>query len=96
MDVDFQAGYKGLKYAADKGIGVVVMEPLKGGKLGQKLPEEMMTVFNSSEIKRTPAEWALRYVWNQPEVSALLSGMNSMERPKPLVDGLFPNNRQSG
>ena len=80
MDVDFQAGYKGLKYAADKGIGVVVMEPLKGGKLGQKLPEEMMTVFNSSDIKRTPAEWALRYVWNQPGVSALLSGMNSIEQ----------------
>jgi predicted aldo/keto reductase-like oxidoreductase len=80
MDVDFQAGYKGLKYAADKGIGVVVMEPLKGGKLGQKLPEEMMTVFNSSDIKRTPAEWALRYVWNHPGVSALLSGMNSMEQ----------------
>lgn len=80
MDIDFQAGYKGLKYAADKGIGVVVMEPLKGGKLGQKLPEEMMSIFNASTIKRTPAEWALRYVWNQPGVSALLSGMNSMEQ----------------
>lgn len=80
MDVDFQAGYKGLKYAADKGTGVVVMEPLKGGKLGHDLPAEMEGVFESVSIKRTPAEWALRFVWNEPGVSAVLSGMNSMEQ----------------
>ncbi len=80
MDINFQAGYKGLKYAADKGIGVVVMEPLKGGKLAHKLPAEMMTVFNGSAIKRSPAEWALRFVWNDIGVSSLLSGMNSMEQ----------------
>jgi uncharacterized protein len=80
MDIDFQAGYKGLKYAADKGIGIVVMEPLKGGKLANKLPAEMMSVFNASGIKRSPAEWALRYVWNETGVSSLLSGMNSMEQ----------------
>lgn len=80
MDIDFQAGYKGLKYAADKGIGIVVMEPLKGGKLAQKLPSEMMSVFNASAIKRSPAEWALRFVWNESGISSLLSGMNSMEQ----------------
>jgi predicted aldo/keto reductase-like oxidoreductase len=80
MDIDFQAGYKGLKYAADKGIGIIVMEPLKGGKLANKLPAEMMSVFNASGIKRSPAEWALRYVWNETGVSSLLSGMNSMEQ----------------
>jgi uncharacterized protein len=80
MDIDSQAGYKGLKYAADKGIGIVVMEPLKGGKLAQKLPSEMMSVFNESAIKRSPAEWALRFVWNEADVSSLLSGMNSMEQ----------------
>jgi hypothetical protein len=80
MDIDSQAGYKGLKYAADKGIGIVVMEPLKGGKLAQKLPSEMMSVFNESAIKRSPAEWALRFVWNEAGVSSLLSGMNSMEQ----------------
>ena len=80
MDIDFQAGFKGLKYAADKGIGIVVMEPLKGGKLANKLPAEMMSVFNASGIKRSPAEWALRYVWNETGVSSLLSGMNSMEQ----------------
>jgi uncharacterized protein len=80
MDIDFQAGYKGLKYAADKGIGIVVMEPLKGGKLAQKLPAEMESVLKAYRIKRTPAEWALRYVWNEAGVSSVLSGMNSMEQ----------------
>jgi predicted aldo/keto reductase-like oxidoreductase len=80
MDIDFQAGYKGLKYAADKGMGIIVMEPLKGGKLAQKLPSEMTSVFDASAIKRSPAEWALRFVWNDAGVSSLLSGMNSMEQ----------------
>ena len=80
MDTNFQAGYKGLKYAADKNMGLVVMEPLKGGKLAQKLPAEMMSVFNTTAIKRSPAEWALRFVWNEAGVSSLLSGMNSMEQ----------------
>jgi hypothetical protein len=80
MDTDFQAGYNGLKYAAEKGIGVVVMEPLKGGKLGQNIPEEMTRVFNESSAKRSPAEWALRYVWNEPGVSSALSGMNTLEQ----------------
>jgi predicted aldo/keto reductase-like oxidoreductase len=80
MDIDFQAGYKGLKYAADKGIGVVVMEPLKGGKLAQKIPQEMISVFDESLVKRSPAEWALRFVWNEAGVTSVLSGMNSMEQ----------------
>ena len=80
MDTGFQAGYKGLKYAADKGIGIVVMEPLKGGKLAQKIPQEMIAVFNESSTKRSPAEWALRFVWNEAGVSSVLSGMNSMEQ----------------
>jgi uncharacterized protein len=80
MDMDFQAGYKGLKYASDKGIGIVVMEPLKGGKLAQNIPSEMMSIFNDSTIKRSPAEWALRFIWNEAGVSSVLSGMNSMEQ----------------
>jgi predicted aldo/keto reductase-like oxidoreductase len=82
MDIDFQAGYKGLKYAADKGIGIIVMEPLKGGKLGHDLPSEMAPVFNDFAIKMSPAEWALRFVWNEAGVSSALSGMNSMEQVK--------------
>ena len=80
MDVNFQAGYKGLKYASEKGIGIVVMEPLKGGKLAQKIPQEMMSVFDTFPVKKSPADWALRFVWNEPGVSSVLSGMNSMEQ----------------
>jgi predicted aldo/keto reductase-like oxidoreductase len=80
MDINFQAGYAGLKYAADKGIGVVVMEPIRGGTLAMDLPPKMTAVMDASPVKRSPSEWALRYVWNEPGVTSVLSGMNSMEQ----------------
>lgn len=76
MDEDFQAGRAGLEYAAGKGLGVMVMEPLRGGGLTARIPEEVQAVWDKSRIKRTPAEWALRFVWNRPEVSVALSGMS--------------------
>jgi len=76
MDMDYQAGQSGLRYAADKGIGVVVMEPLKGGRLAKDLPPEMKAVFDGRPEGWSPAEWALRFVWNDKGVSLLLSGMN--------------------
>lgn len=77
MDEHSQAGRRGLNYAAGKGIPVVIMEPLRGGKLANKLPTEAMKIFSGYEPKRTPAEWALRWLWDQPEVTVVLSGMNS-------------------
>ena len=75
LDENFQAGKKGLEYAAGKGIGVVVMEPLRGGNLAGQLPADAERAFADAKTKRTHAEWALRWVWNHPEVSTVLSGM---------------------
>jgi len=79
LDEYYQAGKEGLKYAADKGLGVVIMEPLKGGSLATNLPNDVMNVFHANDPGKSPAEWSLRWLWNQPEVSTVLSGMSAME-----------------
>ncbi|MBE6913400.1 MAG: aldo/keto reductase [Ruminococcaceae bacterium] len=79
MDEHSQAGRRGLRYANEKGLPVVIMEPLRGGKLVHRLPEEAKRIFAQYPVKRTPVQWALRWLWNQPEVTCVLSGMNSME-----------------
>ena len=79
FDENVQASVEGIEYAASKGIPIVIMEPLRGGRLANNLPEKAQKLFEKYEIKRTPAEWAFRWLWNQKEVTCVLSGMNSLE-----------------
>ena len=86
MDTEYQAGLEGLRYAAEKGLAVVIMEPIKGGKLAVTPPKDVQAVWDKAETKRTPAEWALQWVWNLPEVSIVLSGMSEMKHVEENVD----------
>ena len=79
MDTEEQAGTAGLEYAVSKGVDVIVMEPLRGGKLTKNVPERIKALMKESGITRTPAELALRWVWNRTDVSIALSGMSAME-----------------
>lgn len=86
MDEHSQAGRKGLQYANAKGIPVVIMEPLRGGRLVNNLPEDALRIFADYPIKHTPVQWALRWLWNQPEVTCVLSGMNTLEMIRDNVE----------
>lgn len=79
VDEHSQAGRRGLESAHKKGIPVIIMEPLRGGRLVNLLPEKAKDIFKRDLRKRSPAEWAFRWLWNQPEVTCVLSGMNSLE-----------------
>ncbi len=77
MDEHTQAGRKGLQYANSKGLPVIIMEPLRGGKLVNLLPEEAKKLFGAYHKQYTPAQWAFLWLWDQTEVTCVLSGMNS-------------------
>ena len=79
LDEHSQAGATGLHYAAGKGLPVIIMEPLRGGKLVKNLPPTAVKRFREYGVQRSPAEWAFRWLWNQGEVTCVLSGMNSVE-----------------
>jgi predicted aldo/keto reductase-like oxidoreductase len=80
MDIAYQAGTRGLQYAADKGLAVVVMEPLRGGQLTHKVPHSVSELWRSAAVRRTPADWALQWIWNHAQVSVVLSGMTTMQQ----------------
>jgi hypothetical protein len=79
MDINNQAGTEGLKYAAAKGLAVVVMEPLLGGRLVDP-PDPVQEIWDTAPTVQTPVERALRWLWDQPEVSVVLSGMSTMDQ----------------
>jgi predicted aldo/keto reductase-like oxidoreductase len=91
MDIDYQAGKKGLDYAAENGLAVIVMEPIRGGRLVDP-PQQIEEIWNQADQKRTPADWSLQWLWNQPEVSVVLSGMSEMQH---VVENVASGN-QSG
>ena len=80
VDVNDQAGRRGVEYAASKNLAIVVMEPIRGGRLSRKPPDKVAAVWGDALGKRSQAEWALSWVWNQPEISLALSGMSTMEQ----------------
>ena len=79
LDENSQAGITGLHKAAEKGLPVVIMEPLRGGRLTNGLPHSARKVMDHAEVRRTPAQWAFDWLWDQKEVTCVLSGMNSLE-----------------
>ena len=80
VDIEYQAGTRGLGYAAGKGLAVVVMEPIRGGLLARCPPPPIAELWDSAPRRRTPADWALQWVWDHPDVSVVLSGMSTMEQ----------------
>src|SRR5271157_417190 len=94
LDETNQAGKEGLKYAASKGLGIIIMEPLRGGSLAKTPPKDVQTIWDEAETKRTPAEWSLRWIWDQPEVTVVLSGMNEekyIDENLRVADEALPN-----
>lgn len=82
LDENFQAGIKGIEYAASKNLGVIAMEPLRGGSLVGKIPKEIQKIYDEAPIKRSAADWAFRWIYNNPAISLVLSGMNDDEHIK--------------
>ncbi len=80
MDQNLQAGKEGLQYIAERNLGTVIMEPLRGGCLTNNIPPDIQSIWYEAETKRSPAEWALRFLWDQDKINVVLSGMSTMEQ----------------
>ena len=99
LDEKNQAGTAGLEYAASNGLGVIIMEPLRGGNLTKTVPAAVKVIWDEAPEKRTPAEWAFRWIWNHPEVTVVLSGMNdeaNIRENLAVADQAYPNSLTEG
>ncbi len=85
FDEYYQSGVMGLNYLKDVNVGSMIMEPLRGGRLVNNIPQEVQELWDMAETKRTPVEWALQYLWNRDDVDCVLSGMSSLEQVKENV-----------
>ena len=86
LDENYQAGREGLRYASSQGMGIVIMEPLRGGILANYIPPNVQTIYDEAENTRTPAEWALKYLWDLEEVDVVLSGMSNLNQVKENIN----------
>ena len=94
LDEDYQAGIEGMRYAAAKGIPVVIMEPLKGGSLARIIPQDIKAVWEEASINRSPVDWAFRWLYNFPEVTVILSGVSDIDQLKDninIFESALPN-----
>jgi predicted aldo/keto reductase-like oxidoreductase len=79
-DQDAQAGREGLAYAAARNIGVIAMEPLRGGKIVNKIPPEIQALWDNAPVRKSPVEWAMRWVWNFASIATVLTGASSLQQ----------------
>ena len=94
LDEHYQAGIDGIRYAASKGLGIIVMEPLRGGNLVGKMPKNVKEVYDNAAVKKSPADWALSWIFDHPEVTLVLSGMNDdrhIDENLAIADRAKPN-----
>ena len=94
LDVHAQASIEGIKYAHGKGLGIIAMEPLRGGSLTLKIPGEAQKIYDNASVKRSPADWALRWILNHPEITMIVSGMNDdkhIEENIKITSETFPD-----
>lgn len=99
LDTQNQAGTAGLKYAASKDMAVMIMEPLRGGNLAKTPPPSVQKIWARAAEKRSPVEWSLRWIWDHPEVTVVLSGMNDddhISQNLAIAEKALPNSLTAG
>ena len=86
LDENYKSGLAGLDLINSMGIGNIIMEPLRGGRLVENIPKDIKDMWNTAEVNRTPVEWAFDYLWNMENVDCVLSGMNSLKQVQENIE----------